>query len=134
MKQFVKYAIVGVMNTLLTLGVIFLCKSVFGFNPYVSNALGYAIGLINSFMWNRSWVFKAADGRISRQAIKFITGFAVCYAVQFAVVWLLNQSSFGTLEWDIMGFSLSGYGVATLIGNVAYTVCNFVFNRLITFK
>jgi putative flippase GtrA len=30
--------------------------------------------------------------------------------------------------------TLSGYGIATLIGNVCYTLCNFVYNRLITFK
>ena len=45
--RFVKYCTVGALNTLLTLGVIFVCKSVLGVNPYVSNALGYVAGLIN---------------------------------------------------------------------------------------
>ena len=48
--QLIKYAIVGVMNTLITLGVIFVCKSILGVNPYVSNALGYVAGLLNSFI------------------------------------------------------------------------------------
>ena len=38
--QFIKYRIVGVLNTLVTLGVIYLCKSMLGWNLYVSNALG----------------------------------------------------------------------------------------------
>lgn len=131
--QFVRYAIVGVMNTTLTLVVIFLCKSVLNINPYVSNAVGYVVGLINSFIWNRRWVFRSS-GKLSHQAIHFLTGFAVCYAIQFAVVWLLNQSSFGTLTFVIMGFTLSGYGLATLIGNVTYTLANFAYNRMLTFK
>jgi putative flippase GtrA len=131
--QFAKYAIVGVMNTLLTLGVIFVCKSFFGVNAYVSNAIGYVAGVINSFLWNRNWVFKS-NGRFSRQAVHFIVGFLVCYAVQFAVVWGLNQFALKDFEVDIVVMTLSGYGIATLIGNVCYTVCNFIYNRLVTFK
>ena len=134
LMQFVKYAIVGVMNTLLTLFVIYICKSFLNINPYVSNAIGYAVGLINSFLWNRSWVFRAKDGKISHQALKFIIGFAVCYAIQFFIVWSLNQSSFGKIEITFLGFVFSGYGIATLIGNVAYTLCNFIFNRMVAFK
>lgn len=132
--QLFKYAIVGVMNTLLTLCVIFVCKSLLGVNDYVSNAIGYVVGLINSFLWNRRWVFRS-NGRISRQAVRFLVGFAVCYCVQFAVVWLLNQSWFGDTLYELpLGFVISGYGIATLIGNVAYTLTNFVFNKIVTFK
>ncbi len=131
--QFAKYAIVGVMNTLLTLIVIFLCKSVFGINAYVSNAIGYIVGVINSFIWNRQWVFRS-NGALSRQAVHFIIGFLVCYAVQFLVVWTLNQFVLKDVELHIVVMTLSGYGIATLIGNVCYTLCNFVYNRLVTFK
>ncbi|MBO5053921.1 MAG: GtrA family protein [Muribaculaceae bacterium] len=130
--QFIKYGIVGAMNTMLTLGVIFLCKSCLGLNPYVSNGLGYAIGLINSFIWNRRWVFKA-DGSLSRHALYFLLGFAICYAVQLLVVWLLNKSAFGDLRVDVMGMVISGYGLATLIGNVVYTICNFIYNKVVVF-
>lgn len=132
--QLAKYAIVGVMNTLLTLAVIFICKSILGVNPYISNALGYIVGLINSFLWNRTWVFRRRDGKMSRQAILFLIGFAVCYGLQFVTVWSLNQSSFGEIEIQISTFTLSGYGIATLISNVVYTACNFIFNRLFTFS
>lgn len=120
------------MNTLLTLGVIFVCKSIIGLNPYVSNGIGYTVGLVNSFFWNRKWVFKA-DGALSRHAVFFLLGFALCYVVQLGVVWLLNRSAFGEIRVDILGMVISGYGLATLIGNVVYSVCNFVYNRLVVF-
>lgn len=132
--QFIRYAIVGVMNTLLTLIVIYICKSYLEINPYVSNAVGYAAGLINSFLWNRTWVFRAKDGKIHKQALKFILGFAICYLIQLLVVWLLNKSAFGLIEIVILGFTFSGYGIATIIGNVAYTLSNFIYNRLVAFR
>ncbi|MCM1067376.1 MAG: GtrA family protein [Muribaculaceae bacterium] len=131
--QFVKYCLVGVLNTLVTLGVIYLCKSFFGLNLYVSNALGYICGVINSFLCNKTWVFRSKGG-YTREAVKFLIGFALCYALQFWVVWMLNESTFGSLLFSIAGIEISGYGIATLLGNVVYTLANFVYNRLITFK
>ena len=131
--QFVKDCMVGVLNTLVCLGTIFICKSLFGINPYVSNALGYTVGVLNSFLWNRRWVFRS-HGRYSREAIRFMLGCGLCYLAQLAVVMVLNQSNFGDYEFDLHFFVLSGYGVATLLGNVVYTLCNFVYNRLVVFK
>lgn len=132
--QFMKYVIVGCMNTAITLGVIFVCKSLLDVNPYLSNALGYIAGLINSFIWNKNWVFKSQNG-YSREAIKFVIGFGICYLLQLGVVYGLNSTTFGTYEWQILYiFTISGYGVATLLGSVAYTVVNYVYNRVVTFK
>lgn len=132
--QLLKYALVGVMNTLITLGSIFVCKSFLGVNEYVSNAIGYALGLLNSFLWNRQWVFHS-NGALSRQAVHFLIGFAICYCIQFLVVWLINQSWFGDTEYSIWpGIVISGYGVATLVGNVCYTLANYTYNRVITFS
>lgn len=130
--RFIKYCMVGALNTILTLCVIFLCKSIFEINPYISNAIGYVVGVINSFLWNKKWVFNS-QGRTYREAIKFLVGFAICYALQFFTVWILNQSSFGEIEITLFVFTISGYGIATLIGNVVYTVANFIYNRFFTF-
>lgn len=71
--QFIKYACVGVINTLVTFGVIILCKSILGLNPWISNALGYICGIVNSFIWNKRWVFKTS-GHYAREAIAFLSG------------------------------------------------------------
>lgn len=133
MMQFVRYCIVGALNTMVCLGVIFVCKSLVGVNPYLSNILGYAAGLINSFLWNKQWVFRTHGG-YSREALRFLAGFALCYVLQLAVVFALNTSPFGKFEVGIFGFVLSGYGIATLLGNVVYTLANYVYNRLVTFR
>jgi len=131
--QLIKYAMVGCLNTLLTLGVIFLCKSILGINEYVSNALGYIVGFINSFIWNKNWVFRSS-GAYRRELALFLIGFVMCYALQLLVVWAIYQSWFGDREFDLGFFVISGYGIATLVGNVAYTLANFIYNRLVTFR
>lgn len=132
--QFLKFIIVGGINTMVCLGAIFVCKSLLGINPYLSNAIGYALGVLNSFVWNRQWVFHA-DGNIGRQMLKFFIGFGICYGLQFVALWgLVNLSPLAVMEWDIKGFTLSGYGVATLMSMCVYTICNFIYNRAIAFR
>ena len=131
--RFAKYCMVGGMNTLITLSVIYVCKSLLELNLYVCNAVGYAAGLVNSFLWNRAWVFRS-HGRRTSEATRFAVGFALCYLVQLGVVASLTALPFGTTEYDLGVMTLTGYGIATLIGNVVYTVCNFLYNRLVTFR
>ncbi|MCM1518831.1 MAG: GtrA family protein [Pseudoflavonifractor sp.] len=132
--QFVKYALVGVLNTLVTLSVIFVCKSVIGINPLVSNAIGYVLGVINSFLWNKTWVFRSHDSYL-REAAIFLVGFLICYGLQFLTVWVLSyKSPLNDFEWNIIGFVLSGYGLATLVGNLVYTIANYIYNKLVTFR
>lgn len=132
--QFLKFIIVGGINTFVTLAVIFVCKSIIGLNPYLSNAWGYAAGVANSFLWNRGWVFRSR-GRFYREMAKFVIGFGVCYAIQIATLWALTTlSPLGGMQWNIKGFTLSGYGVATLMAMCVYTLCNFIYNRRIAFR
>lgn len=131
--QFVKYCLVGVVNTLVTLCTIFVCKSLFGVNEYVSNAIGYVLGVVNSFLWNKQWVFNSKGG-YRREGLRFAIGFLLCYALQLGAVAALNSSSFGDIEIEIGQIVISGYGIATVIGCGVYTVCNFAYNRLVTFR
>ncbi|MBP2691915.1 MAG: GtrA family protein [Muribaculaceae bacterium] len=131
--QFVKYCMVGALNTLVTLCTIFVCKSLFDVNEYLSNAIGYVLGVINSFLWNKQWVFHSHGG-YRREALKFIIGFLLCYGLQLAAVASLNSSSFGDIEFTLGQIVISGYGISTVIGCGVYTVCNYAYNRLITFR
>lgn len=131
--QLIKYGMVGVLNTLVTLIVIVLCKSFIGINEYVSNMIGYVMGVLNSFLWNRSWVFHS-HGQMHRDMIYFLGGCLICYLVQFAVLYILTNWVFEDIEYDLGFFVVSGYGIATLIAMVVYTLCNFIYNRTITFR
>lgn len=138
--QFAKYIIVGVLNTLVTLVVIFLAKSVLNLNPYLSNMVGYATGIANSFLWNRQWVFKSG-GTFMADMVRFLGGCLLCYLVQLLTVWAaFTLTPLSHLMMPITVpvtgavYTLSGYGVATLIGMGVYTLSNYFYNRLFAFK
>lgn len=132
--QLLRYGIVGLMNTLLTLVVIYVLKSFAGVDPWTSNACGYVAGFINSFVWNKLWVFRSHKG-FFRESILFGLGFLICYAIQFVTTWLLTKHTpLGAWEFKMMGLVFSGYGVATVLGMAIYTLANFIYNRIVTFS
>jgi putative flippase GtrA len=60
--QFVKFGIVGVSNTLLTFAVYTLLLKVFGVWYLAASAIGFTVGAINGFLWNRRWTFREHVG------------------------------------------------------------------------
>jgi len=60
--QFVKFGIVGVSNTLLTLAVYTLLLKVFGVWYLAASAIGFAVGAVNGFLLNRRWTFRGHVG------------------------------------------------------------------------
>lgn len=133
-RQFIRFLIVGVINSLVTLIVIFVCKGILDINEWVSNGIGYIAGVINSFIWNRQWVFRSSKNA-GREALKFCVGFCLCYGLQLFVCWFLTKPmGLGELTWDVVGMTFTGYAVATLFGMCVYTIANFIFNRVVTFK
>lgn len=132
--QLIRYGAVGVMNTLLTLIVIYVLKSIMGVNLWVSNAVGYVTGFVNSFLWNKLWVFRSHNNLL-HESVMFGLGFLICYGLQFIATWLLTyKTMLNTYELSAMGVTVSGYGIATLLGMVIYTLANFIYNRCITFR
>jgi len=60
--QFVKFGIVGVSNTLLTLVVYTVLLKVFGVWYLAASAIGFIVGATNGFLLNRKWTFKEHVG------------------------------------------------------------------------
>lgn len=120
--QFSKFAIVGVSNTLISLAVFYLLYNLFFVGYTAANLLSYIAGVINSFVWNKLWVFRAKEGNVLREAILFLFVFAVSYGVQYGVLHLLVEYYGINPNW------------AQLPAMVVYTVVNYVLNRVLTFK
>ena len=118
--RFLKYASVGVSNTVITF-VTFTLLRFFGVGTAISNVLGYIAGMVNSFCWNRQWVFKSREGNSIHQAFWFLIGAALCWAVQWIIFKILLDQGFNE-------------SVAYLTGMVAYTLLNYLFNKMVTFR
>lgn len=131
--QLLKYGVIGVSNTLITLVVFYVIKTLMGLDYAVANTVGYILGLINSFVWNRTWVF-CTGGNVWREAGLFALGFIICFALQMGVSqWLLSTSLHDlTISW--LPMKNTGENVIMCLSMVVYTLANYVYNRFVTFK
>lgn len=133
--QLIKYGLVGVSNSLITLIVIFVCNDLIGMKLMLADVIGYVAGLINSFIWNKNWVFKSHNRRLRNEMVLFFVGFLVCFGLQFLTV-LLLRNPMKALDISLLGISSDAIGeyAAVCLGMVVYTLSNFVYNRCITFR
>ena len=121
-KQAIKYGVVGVINTLITAGVIWFMMKLLGCADVVSNVVGYIAGVLNSFIWNKKWTFKSTEKWLG-SAIRFGVVFGICYLLQLGLlVFVLNPY-----------LAIDPY-YNQLIAMAFYTAINFVMNKFYTFK
>ena len=119
--QVSRYSLVGILNTLITLLVIYGLKAGFGADDYWANATGYGVGLIGSFYLNRAYTF-GHDGAMSGAAVRFLIAFAICYMINLAVVAVL-----------VDGLGVNGY-LAQPCGMVSYTISFYILLRMHVFR
>lgn len=135
--QLLKYGVIGVMNTLITLVSFYLLNTRLGVPYGPSNIIGYVLGVINSFLWNRNWVFKTGVN-VRREALLFGCGFLLCWMLQGVVSWVLLESvGMKSLPNDTIPFfpmEKAGQNIVMVISMVVYTVANYAYNRFVTFK
>ena len=137
--QAVKFGIVGVVNTLITLAIIWFMTKRMGCSEALSNFVGYFIGLLNSFFLNRIWTF-GSRGNLLGGAVRFFIVFAVCYLLQFGVLLYLNRTCpdnpplYSILEPVLRVLKIDALFYIQIIAMVVYTALNFLFNKYFTFK
>lgn len=120
-NQMLKYSFVGIFNTIIGLGLIYFLFNVLKINYIVSNIIGYACGLINSFIWNRRWTFKSSK-HFSTEIIPFLIVFGISYFANLFTVILFVEL-----------FNVHP-NVAQFLGMIAYSTSNFFINRYWTFS
>lgn len=138
-EQALKFGVVGIANTLLTLIVIWVMTKWGGFSEVISNFTGYTIGLINSYIFNKQWTFKSSVGW-RKSAIRFFTVFAICYAAQLGLLLVLNRFcpenpplyAFFSPLLQVFKIDPPFYNQMFAMG--LYMVLNFLINKFYTFK
>lgn len=76
-KSFIRFAIVGVINTLVTIAVNTVCNNVFHLHYKVSWVIAYAAGVTNSYIMNKLWTFESKGGSNSGKAKEILQFVAV---------------------------------------------------------
>ncbi|EJR73155.1 hypothetical protein IK7_05827 [Bacillus cereus VD156] len=64
MKKFLKFSLIGILNTFITI-ISYIALVKVGINYLTANCFAYLIGVINSYYWNKNWVFEFKNKEIS---------------------------------------------------------------------
>jgi putative flippase GtrA len=120
-KEFSRFVAVGIANTLLGYAVIFAFMYLARWSPEASNAAGYGVGLLMSYLMNRSFTFRSSNNR-GPEFIRFLVVFALAYGVNFAVL-ALSLYVLSTPAW-----------MAQILAGIAYVATSFLLNRAYVFS
>lgn len=120
MEKFIKFGLVGVLNTIITI-IVFNILRFTGMNMVIANSIGYICGMINSYFWNNRWVFKSNSKDIVT-IVKFIVVNVITMFINNFILILLVQN-LGINEVISQGAAL-----------VLTIVINFIGNKLWTFN
>jgi len=120
MNQFSRFLVVGVLNTVLGYSVISACMYLAGMSPEISNVAGYAIGLVASYVLNKSYTFNSKR-KNSREIIRFLAAFGAAYPANFAILFFLIHE-IGTSK-----------GLSQIYAGVVYMCVQFIMAKYFVF-
>src|SRR5262249_25980540 len=116
----IRFAIVGLINTVSGLAVIYLLLWVFQLHDVSANLIGYATGITISFFLNAHWTF-AFRGDLARAASRFV-----------AVVGLGYIANLATVMIALHGLSLNSY-IAQASGVIPYALVTYLGSKYFAF-
>lgn len=122
-----KFLLVGVVNTLVGAGIMFVLYNFAGLSYWFSSAANYVVGGVVSFFLNKYFTFKN-KGWSWHQVWRFILNLMICYILAYSIA------------QPLVGVILSGAGqklrdnIAMLAGMGLYTVFNYFGQRFFAFK
>jgi putative flippase GtrA len=124
---FLKFVLVGVINTIVGTAVMFLCYNAFHCSYWFSSAMNYVIGSIVSYFLNKYFTFQNKE-RSWKIVAKFIINITICYLAAYG------------LAKPLVAHVLSGQTVniqengGMLVGMVLFVILNYLGQRFFTFK
>lgn len=119
--QFIKFGIVGVSNTLISL-FIYYVLIYFSINYVIANTVGFIVSVLNAYYWNNKYVFNKSDKGNLKPLIKTFVSYGATFVLS-------------TILLIIMVDYLSISQILAPILNLIITIpLNFALNKFWTFK
>ena len=123
----IKFILVGIINTIVGTGTMFLFYNVFHTGYWVASASNYIVGSIVSYLLNKYFTFQNKD-KSKNSIFKFIINISGCYLIAYGIAKpcaAVLLSSFSQVIKE---------NVAMLIGMCLFVVLNYFGQRFWVFK
>ena len=120
MKKFMKFGLIGILNTLITIGSYMLFVYL-GMNYIIANVIGYGIGVINSYYWNKNWVFQVSSNQ-RNIFVKFVVVNLITLVINTLALYIL--ANYLDMHPYLAQIFATGFGL----------LINFFLNKKWTFE
>ena len=121
-----RFLLVGILNTLIGCGTMFLLYNLASCSYWISSAANYMVGSIASFFLNKYFTFQNRK-RSWKQVAKFALNVIVCYIIAYGMAKPLVFHVLSGQATDIQE------NVALLVGMCLYTGLNYLGQRFFAF-
>lgn len=125
--KFLKFLLVGVVNTLVGSAIMFGLYNLAGWGYWISSAMNIFLTSVLSFFLNKYFTFRSRGWSLG-QVVRFAVNILLCYLVAYGVAQPLCR------------LALAGAGetvrdnVSLLLGMVLFTGLNYLGQRLFAFR
>ena len=126
-KITLKFLLVGVINTLVGNGVMFLLYNLCGVGYTLSTAANYIVGSVVSYFLNKYFTFKQTK-KSGKEVLRFIITIVVCYAIAYGAAKPLAYIIFSGFSETLKD------NLAMLAGSGMFIVLNYFGQRFFAFK
>lgn len=126
-RTFWKFILVGVANTVVGTGIMFLFYNIFHFSYWISSASNYIFGSILSYILNKAFTFQSIE-KATRTIPKFVLNISVCYLVAYGLAKPM-------ITLLLLGYSKSVQeNLAMILGMCLFVGLNYLGQRLFVFR
>lgn len=129
--QFIKFALVGVTNTVVDWIVFYLLVNSMLDNQHsLAKAISFVVAVLNSYLWNTVWTFKKEYQTVGTKKAAIFTKFIVVSLIGWGVnVYVFNLAS-SQLTLQIINKDL----LPLVLASGSAIVVNFFGNKLWTYR
>ena len=133
--KFWKFIMVGILNTIVGMGLQFLFFNLCGWGEWISSIVGYILGSILSYFLNKYFTFKNKE-KGWKPIAKFARNIAVCYGLAYGIAipltkWICVANSLTMFSWTVDKFAGN---VSMLVGSCLFVAFNYIGQRFFAFK
>lgn len=126
-KTFLRFVLVGIINTLFGTAIMFVFYNVFGLSYWLSSASNYFFGSILSYLLNKYYTFryKKRDWKVVG---RFALNIAACYLIAYGIAKPLIAALMSSFAVNVQE------NVAMVCGMGLFVVLNYLGQRFFAFK
>lgn len=122
MIHFLKFNFIGLLNTLLGLGVIWVALVLWQLHPVVANLLGYVIGGVHSYFWHRLWNFRSKQ-KPGSEIMRFILAFGLGYGANLMALFALQYLVQNWPPMIVLAQATASLGGGPYLAQVGAFIC-----------